>query len=37
MTQNLKFNKHTFIERKLDRKYINIKYQYIIFIQFHAT
>ncbi len=28
---------HTFIERKLDRKYINITYQCIIFIQLYAT
>ncbi len=30
-------NNHTFIERKLDRQYINIKYQCIIFIQFYST
>ncbi len=27
----------TFIERKLDRIYIHIKYQYIICIQIYAT
>ncbi len=42
MTQNKKKIKQankitTFIERKLDRKYINIKYQCIICIQFYAT
>ncbi len=30
-------NNHTFIERKLERKYMNIKYQCIIFIQLYAT
>ncbi len=39
MTRNLKNKpkKHTFFERKLDRKNINIKYQCIICIQFYAT
>ncbi len=35
LTQAKKIN--TFIERKLDRKYIHMKYQFIIFIQFYAT